>query len=146
MEIAKKLGKKGDGEDVVRKLKGEAEQKLSKLKKGVEGRKIAIEGGFMHGQGLVEVKDLGMKVSTLIYQTQFEHQHYRISEEAVKEKIELDVELAHKYGSDPLVLLNPSAEEEIKTLKGARTELVICGAADAFRYIVIPTTNCKSKV
>lgn len=126
MDIAKKLGKDGEGEEVVRKLKGEAEQKLSKLKNGIEGRKIAIDGGFMHGHGLVEVKDLGMKVSALIYQTQFEQQHYRISEEAVKEKIELDVEVAHKYGSDPLVLVNPSLEEKIKALKKVGTELVIC--------------------
>jgi nitrogenase molybdenum-cofactor synthesis protein NifE len=136
MEIAKKLGKEGEGEEVVRKLKGDTEQKLSKLKKGIQGRRIAIVGGLgFRGIDLVAVKDLGMRVSALVYRTQH-LEHHQFSGEAIKEQIELNVEVANKYGSEPLVLVNPSAEEEIKAIKGAGTELVICGAADAFRYNV----------
>jgi len=132
-EIAERLGKDEEGEKVIRKLKNEAQEKLYELRKDIEGRRIAVEGGLSHGIGLMAIRELGMKVSALIYRTHgLEHHGY--SEEALKEKFSLDVEVARKYGSVPLVLVNPSAEEEIRALKETGTELVICRAGSAPRY------------
>lgn len=134
MDIARIMGKEKTAAKVVKQLKDQALERLAVLKKDIAGRKVAIVGGFnFHGMGIVLVKDLGMKVAAFVYRTQ-RMEHHQTAREAIKQKIKLDLTVARKYGSDPTALVNPSAEEEIKALKAAGTELVICGATDLFRY------------
>lgn len=134
LNVAKLLGKEKEGEKVIKRLKDRAQQRLAVLKKDIAGKTVAIVGGFnFHGMGLLLIKDLGMKAGFLVYRTQ-RMEHHQTAKKAIRQKIKLDVEAAAKYGSEPVALVNPTADEEIKALKEAGTELVICGAADAFRY------------
>ena len=134
MDIAKCLGKEKTAANVIRELKEDALERLGILKKDLAGKRVAIMGGFsFFDMGLLVVRDLKMDVGALVYRTQ-RNEHHQMSKDALKEKIRLDAFATRSYGSDPVVLLNPDAEEEIRILKETGTDLVICRAEDAFRY------------
>lgn len=131
MEIAQRLGKEGEAEEVIARRKKDATERLSKVKKGLEDKKVAIMGGI-HGIGMSLLRDVGVKVSVIIYKTQALER--RLTSEAINEMLGINVELARKYGSDPEVLVNPTIEEEIKVIKETGTDLVISAGATAQRY------------
>ena len=131
MEIAQRLGKEGEAEEVIARRKKDATERLSKAKVGLEGKKV-VGGGGLHGIGMSLLRDMGLKTSVIIHKTQmFEH---RLTREAINELLNMSVELARKYGSDPEVLVNPTIEEEIKAIKETGTDLVISAGATAQRY------------
>jgi nitrogenase molybdenum-iron protein alpha/beta subunit len=134
MDIAGYLGMEQTAANVIRDLKEDAIERLEVLKKELAGKKVAITGGFnFHGMGLLVVRDLRMNACALVYRTQ-RNEHHQMSKDALREKIRLDAAAARNYGSDPVVLLNPEADEEIRAIKAAGTELVICSTEEAFRY------------
>ena len=134
MDIAGCLGKEQTAAPVIREIKEDALARLAVLKKDIAGKRVAIIGGFnFHGMGLLVVRDLRMKACALVYRTQ-RNEHHQLSKDALREKIRLEVSATKNYGSDPVVLLNPDADEEIRALKAAGTELVICRSEEAFRY------------
>lgn len=131
MEIAKLMGKEGVAEEVIKERRGEAEERLSVLKKDLEGIKIAATGG-LHGLGLSLLKDVGVEVSILIYRMQvLEH---RLTEEAIEEIVDLNMNLARKYEFDPEPLVNPTIEDEIEAVKRSGTDLVIAPSTTAHLY------------
>ena len=131
MEIAQQLGKEGEAEEVIKRRKENAIERLSKVKKGLENKKVACMGGI-HGIGMSMLSDVGMKASVIIYKTQILES--RLTPEAINEMLDINVGLARKYGSDPEVLVNPTIEEEIKTIKKTGTDLALSMGATAHRY------------
>ena len=130
-EIAQQLGKEGEAEEVIKRRKENAIERLSKVKKGLENKKVACMGGI-HGIGMSMLSDVGMKASVIIYKTQILES--RLTPEAINEMLDINVGLARKYGSDPEVLVNPTIEEEIKTIKKTGTDLALSMGATAHRY------------
>ena len=131
MEIAQRLGKEGEAEEVIERRKKVATERLSKAKVGLDGKKIAIMGGI-HGIGMTLLRDVGIQASVIIYKTQALES--RLTSEAINEMLDINVKLARKYGSDPEVLVNPTIEEEIKAIKETGTDLVISMGATAHKY------------
>ncbi|MBA7546151.1 hypothetical protein ES705_38534 [subsurface metagenome] len=131
MEIAQQLGKEGEAEEVIKRRRGNAIERLSKVKKGLEDKKVVCMGGI-HGVGMSMISEVGMKVSVIIYKTQILES--RLTPEAINEMLDINVELARKYGSDLEVLVNPTIEEEIKAIKKTGTDLVISMGASAHKY------------
>ena len=131
MEIAQQLGKEGEAEEVIKRRKENAIERLSKVKKGLENKKVACMGGI-HGIGMSMLSDVGMKASVIIYKTQILES--RLTPEAINEMLDINVGLARKYGSDPEVLVNPTIEEEIKTIKKTGTDLALSMGASAHKY------------
>lgn len=131
MEIAQQLGKEGEAEEVIAQRKKNAIERLLKLKKGLENKKVACMGGI-HGIGMSMLSDVGMKASVIIYKTQILES--RLTPEAINETLDINVGLARKYGSDPEVLVNPTIEEEIKAIKKTGTDLVLSIGASAHKY------------
>jgi nitrogenase molybdenum-cofactor synthesis protein NifE len=131
MEIAQRFGKEAEAEEVIERRKKDATERLSKVKKGLEDKEVAIMGGI-HGIGLTLLRDVGIKASVIIYKTQALES--RLTSEAINEMLDINVELARKYGSDPEVLVNPTIEEELKAIKETETDLVISMGATAHKY------------
>ena len=131
MEIAQRLDKEGEAEEVIERRKEDALNRLLKVKKGLEDKKVACMGGI-HGIGMSMISDVGMKVSVIIYKTQILES--RLTPEAINEMLDINVGLARKYGSDPEVLVNPTIEEEIKTIKKTGTDLALSMGASAHKY------------
>ena len=131
MEIAQRLGKEGEAEEVIERRKKDAVERLSKVKKGLEDKKVAVMGGI-HGFGMILLRDVGIKTCVMIYKTQALES--RLTREAITEMLNINVELARKYGSEPEILVNPTVEEEIKTIKRTGTDLVISPGASAHKY------------
>ena len=122
MEIAQLLDKEGEAEEVIERRKKNATERLSKAKKGLEDKKVAIMGNI-HGIGMILLRDVGMKASVIIYKTQVLES--RLTLEAINEALDINAGLARKYGADPEIIVNPTIEEEIKALKKTGTDLVI---------------------
>ena len=125
MEIAQRLGKEGEAEEVITRRKKDALERLSKAKKALVDKKIV-------GMSPAMLRDTGMKVSVITYKTRGLER--RLTLEAINERLDMSVELARKYGSDPEVLVNPTFEEEIRAIKRTGTDLVISAGATAHRY------------
>ena len=125
MKIAQRLGKEGEAEEVIARRKKDALERLSKVKKDLEGKKVA-------GMSPAMLRDTGMKVSVIISKTRALEK--RLTSEAINERLDMSVELARKYGSDPEVLVNPTYEEEIRAIKKTSTDLVISHGAGAYKY------------
>ena len=125
MEIAQRLGKEGEAEEVIARRKKNALERLSKVKKHLEGKKVV-------GMSPAMLRDTGMKVSVIISKTRGLER--RLTAEAIKERLNMSVELARNYGSDPEVLVNPTFDEEIRAIKKTGTDLVISAGATAHRY------------
>ncbi len=130
-EIAEMMGKDGKAEEVIRRRRKEAEERLSKVRKDLKGVKIAALGG-LHGVGLNLFKDAGVDVSVLICRTQI--MESRLTEEAIKEIVDMNMNLAEICGFDPEALVNPTIEEEIKVIKRSGTDLVIAPSTSAHLY------------
>ncbi len=124
MEIAKRMGKEGKAEEVIDRRKREANKRLSEVKKGLEGKKVAYSGmGGLHSLEVMLLRDIGMDASVIIYKT---HGLERIlSKDAIEELLDISLEWASKYGSDPEVLVNPTTEEEIKAMKKTGTDVAV---------------------
>lgn len=131
MEIAEMMGKDGVAEEVIERRRGDAEERLSKARKGLDGVKIAAIGG-LHGVGLNLFKDAGVDVSVLICRTQI--MEGRLTEDAIKEIVDMNTNLAEICGFDPETLVNPTIEEEIKAIKRSGTDLVIAPSTSAHLY------------
>jgi nitrogenase molybdenum-cofactor synthesis protein NifE len=125
MEIAQRLGKEGEAEEVIARRKTDALERLSKIKTDLEGKKVV-------GMSPAMLQDTGMKVSVIISKTHALEK--RLTSEAINERLDMSVELARKYGSDPEVLVNPTYEEEIRAIKKTGTDLVISHGAGAYKY------------
>ena len=125
MEIAQRLGKEGEAEDVIARRKTDALERLSKVKTELKDKKVV-------GMNTALLRDTGMKTSVIIYKTHALEK--RLTSEAINERLDMSVELARKYGSDPEILVNPTFEEEIRAIKKTGTDLVISAGATAHRY------------
>ena len=125
MEIAERLERVGEAEEVIARRKNDALKRLSRITKDLAGRKVV-------GMGPAMLRDMGMKTSMIIHRTQGLEK--RLTEGAIKERLDMNVELARRYGSDPEVLVNPTFEEEIRAIKRTGTDIVFSSAATAHRY------------
>ena len=125
MEIAQRLDKEGEAEEVIARRKKDALERLSKVKTALEGKKVV-------GMNTALLRDTGMKTSVIISKTHALEK--RLTAEAINERLDMSVELARKYGSDPEILVNPTFEEEIRAIKKTGTDLVISSGATAHRY------------
>ena len=135
MEIARRMGKEGEAEEVIARRKKDATERLSKTKKalGLEDKKFASTSlGGIHGIELMLLRDMGLKESVIIHRTDILDR--LLSPEAMDEVLKMTVESARKYGSDPEILVNPTIEEEIKSIKENGTDLVISAGGSAYRY------------
>ncbi|NQE04868.1 Light-independent protochlorophyllide reductase subunit B [ANME-1 cluster archaeon GoMg1] len=123
-EIAKRMGKEGEAEEVIEQRKKHMTERLYKARKGVEGKKVAYNGmGGLHSLELMLLQDMGMKASVIIYNTRGLER--LLSESAIQEVLNISVAWAREYGSDPEVLVNPTAAEEIKAMKRTGTDLAV---------------------
>jgi len=123
-EIAKRMGKEGEAEEVIERRKKEASERLSEVKKGLEGKKVAYSGmGGLHSLEVMLLRDIGMDASVIIYKTLGLERI--LSKDAIEELLNITLEWARKYGSDPEVLLNPTTEEEIKAMKKTGTDIAV---------------------
>jgi nitrogenase molybdenum-cofactor synthesis protein NifE len=123
-EIAKRMGKEGEAEKVIEQRKKHVTERLYKARKGVEGKKVAYNGmGGLHSLELMLLQDMGMKASVIIYNTRGLER--LLSESAIQEVLNISVAWAREYGSDPEVLVNPTAAEEIKAMKRTGTDLAV---------------------
>ncbi len=124
LEIAKRLDKEGEAEDVIERRKKEANERLSEVRKELEGKKVAYTGmGGLHSLEVMLLQDMGMKASVIIYNTRGLER--LLSEDAIQEVLDITLEWARKYGSDPEVLVNPTTEGEIKAMKRTETDLAV---------------------
>jgi len=124
MGIAQRMGKEGEAEEVLERRKREANERLSVAIKGLEGKKVAYTGmGGLHSLEVMLLQEMGMKASVIIYNTQGLER--LLSEDAIQEVLDITVDWATKYGSDPEVLVNPTTEEEIKAMKKTGTDLAV---------------------
>ena len=130
-EIAEMMGKDGVAEEVITRRRNEAEERLSTARKGLEGIKVAAIGG-LHGVGLNLFKEAGVDVSVLICRTQILES--RLTEGAIKEIVDMNMNLAEMCGFDPEALVNPTIEEEIKAIKSSGTDLVVAPSTSAHLY------------
>ena len=73
-----------------------------------------------------------MDVSVLICRTQILES--RLTDEAIKEIVDLNMNLAEMCGFDPEPLVNPTIEEEIKAIKRSGTDLVVAPSTSAHLY------------
>ena len=133
LKIADLLGKRDRAEAVVKKRKQYAEERLMEETKGLKGKKVAVVGGFFFGMGLLLVREMGMEASVLIYKT-YGLESHGMGRNALKQIMDMDREVAKHYGSEPLVLINPTHGEEIRAIRESETDLVIAPGADIFRY------------
>jgi nitrogenase molybdenum-cofactor synthesis protein NifE len=131
MEIADMMGKDGVAEEVITRRRKEAEERLSTARKGLDGIKVAAVGG-LHGVGLNLFKEAGVDVSVLICRTQILES--RLTEEAIKEIVDMNINLADICGFDPEALVNPTIEEEIHAIKSSGTDLVVAPSTSAHLY------------
>jgi len=123
-EIAKRMGKEGEAEKVIEQRKKHVTERLYKARKGVEGKKVAYNGmGGLHSLELMLLQDMGMKASVIIYNTRGLER--LLSKSAIQEVLNISVAWAQEYGSDPEVLVNPTAAEEIKAMKRTGTDLAV---------------------
>ncbi len=125
MEIAERLDMEGEAEEVISRRKKDALQRLSRITKDLAGKKVV-------GMSPAFLRDMGMKASVIVYRTQ--RLVKRLTEDAIHERLDIDVELARRYGSDPEVLINPTFEEEVQAIKRTKTDLVFSSGATAHRY------------
>jgi nitrogenase molybdenum-cofactor synthesis protein NifE len=131
LEIAELMGKDGEAEEVLKNKRIDAEERLLALKKHIEGTKIAVVGD-LHGISLSLFKEVGVAINVLIYRTQLlEH---KLSENGLKEVVDLNMNLAHLCGFDPEPLVNPTIDDEIKAIKRSGTDLVITSGTNAHLY------------
>ena len=124
LEIAKRLDKEGEAEEVIERRKKEANERLFEVRKGLEGKKVAYTGmGGLHSLEVMLLQDMGMKASVIIYNTRGLER--LLSESAIQEVLNISVAWAREYGSDPEVLVNPTATEEIKAMRRTGTDLAV---------------------
>lgn len=124
MEIAKRMNKEGEAEEVIDRRKREAIERLYEVRKGLEGKKVAYSGmGGLHSLEVMLLQDMGMKASVIIYNTRGLEQ--LLSKDAIREVLDISLEWARKYGSDPEILVNPNTEEAIKAMKRTGTDLAV---------------------
>lgn len=125
MEIAKRLDKEGEAEEVIKRRKKVAVEQLSKTKKDWGAKRVAYSGmGCLHSiEQQMLLRDVGITPSVIIYKTS--GSRLLFSMDAIEEMLNMTLEWARKHGSDPEVLVNPSTEEEIKAMKENRIDLAI---------------------
>lgn len=124
MEIAKMVEKEGEAEEVVNRKKKEAMEKLSKVKEGLEGKRVAFVTIGVHDSLMVmALRDMGMKVSAVVFKTR--DLERTLSKRAVERLVSVWLEWTRKYSPDAEFLIDPTIEEEIRVLKRAKTDLVI---------------------
>ena len=134
LNIARTLGKEKAAKKVLDKRIKEAEERLLDEIKPLKGKRFAVVGGFLFGLlGLLLVKDMGMRAELLIYKT-YGLEGHGMGKETIKTMVDMDLKTAKKYGLDPKILINPSHEEEIKTIKASGVDIVIAPTADIPRY------------
>jgi nitrogenase molybdenum-iron protein alpha/beta subunit len=133
MEIAQRLHKEGEAEEVIARRKKDAIERLTKIKRGLEDKKFASTSlGGIHGIELMLLRDMGLKQSVIIHRTDVLDR--LLSHEAMDEVLKMSVDSARKYGSDPEILVNPTIDEEIETLKKNGTDLAISASGSAYKY------------
>ena len=125
MEIAERLDREGEAEEVIARRKTDALERLSRITKDLEGKTVV-------GMSPAMLRDMGMKMSVIISRTH--GMEKRLTKDAINERLDMNVELARRYGSDPEVLVNPTFEEEIRAIKRAGTDIVFSSGATAHRY------------
>ncbi len=125
MEIAKRMGKEGEAEEVIERRKKIAVEKVSGIKKDLEGKTVAYSGmGCLHSlEQQMLLRDVGINPGLVIYKTS--GLGLLLSMDAMEEVRNITVEWARKYGSEPEVLINPTTKEEIKAMKEKRVDLAI---------------------
>ena len=136
MEIAKRLDKEGEAEEVIERRKKIAYEKLSEIKKdiGLEGKKVAYSGrGCLHSlEQQMLLRDAGINPSLVIYKTSGLGLY--LSMYAIEELQNITVEWARKYGSEPEILINPTTEAEIRAMKENGIELAIVSSLNNAVY------------
>ena len=125
MELAERLDMGGGAEEVISRRKKDALDRLSRITKDLAGKKVV-------GMGPAFLRDMGMMTSVIVYRTQ--RLEKRLTEDAIQERLDINVEHARRYGSDPEVLVNPTFEEEVQAIKRTKTDLVFSSGATAHRY------------
>ena len=132
-EIARQFGMEGEAEEVIERRKESATEQLSKVKADLVDKKVACSGmGSLHGIESLLLRDLGMKASVITYRT--EHLEHLLDHDALDEVLNITRGWAEQHGSDPEVIVNPTFEEEIRTIKATGTDLVISSAGSSHRY------------
>ena len=134
MEIAKRLDKEGEAEEVIERRKKIAYEKLSEIKKCLEGKKVAYSGrGCLHSlEQQMLLRDAGINPSLVIYKTSGLGLY--LSMYAIEELQNITVEWARKYGSEPEILINPTTEEEIRAMKENGIDLAIISSLNNAVY------------
>ncbi len=132
-EIASRFGLEGEAEEVIERHKKDALEELSGILPDLSGKKVACSGmGGLHGIELLLLRDLGMKASVITYRT--EGLETILDDDALDEVLNITRGWATQYGSDPEIIVNPTFEEEIRTIKRTGTDIVLSNAGSAHGY------------
>ncbi|MHC1628848.1 MAG: nitrogenase component 1 [Candidatus Nezhaarchaeales archaeon] len=124
MGIAKVLGVEGEAEDVLKRRLALVKEELDKVKESLKGVKVAIEGLGFSGATTLLPREFEMKISVLIFWTTI-FKTLGLSEKALEKRINIHVEYARRYGSDPKVLIDPSPDEALRAIKAEGVKLIL---------------------
>jgi len=79
--------------------------------------------GGLHSLEVMLLRDLRMKASLIIFRTLGLER--TLSKGAIKELMNMSIEFARRYGSDPEILVNPTIDEEIEAMKRTNTDIAV---------------------
>ena len=127
-EIAKIMGKEGEAESVINKNRTAVQLMLKSASRDLQGIKVAAPVGF----SLNLLKDIGVDVAALIYRTQT--LTHGVTDRAIQEIERANLSLAEIYDYHPVLLINPTPQEELKTFKRLQIDLVMAPAKIAHFY------------
>jgi len=127
-EIAKIMGKEGEAESVINKNRTAVQLMLKSASRELQGIKVAAPVGF----SLNLLKDMGVDVAALIYRTQT--LTHGVTDRAIQEIERANLSLAEIYDYHPVLLINPTPQEELKTFKRLQIDLVMAPAKIAHFY------------
>jgi len=124
MGIAKVLGVEGEAEGVLKRRLALIEEGLDKVKEGLRGVRVAVDGYGFHGAATLLPREFEMRVSVLIFSTTI-FRSLGLSERAIERRVGINVDYARRYGSDPKVLIDPRPDEALRAMKAEGVELVL---------------------
>lgn len=124
--IARELDLGKSACEAIERKKQEVENELAGWKEKLQGKRIAMSFFLHGGAGPIMVKELGMECGVLFIKTPALTRS--LKKEAVEEMIRRILSFFEKHQRcEPVVLFDPTPEEEIAAIKQNNIDLAVCG-------------------